>query len=402
MPISVPVRKDLRVVSPEEDISPSSEIIIDGASLSDKGFGDVVSRVEVIKKDNAVSKVEVSIQDENKSYSSSEMFSIDNNITLFLGYKSQTSAPVGSFTIKKTNLSGKFGDPVFKVIGHDFEHIFMNSEKQKVFRNKSYSEIAIDIAEEVGLEPVVSETNEVIEHVAISNETYSEFLNRKALQHGFHFFVDGTNLFFKKPNIKDTSLVVSYDDTKFKDIPVTSSVSSFDMKLDTLGKGKTAIARDINIQDKSEIKRVGDVNNKTPTRQLQAKSIESSVSFNELTDSQAVRYLYDIGEKTDKKLYQRTVNALSESDTWIVSGKFTTDGLYKLSPSDTVTILGIGRFSGKYYVKEVRHILENNSFTTECKVVRGHLFEAVKDYEPPGDKMKNKKKNPEIVNTVER
>lgn len=72
----------------------------------------------------------------------------------------------------------------------------LRATAQKVWRNKSYAEIAQEIAKKFGLNPIVEQHGLRKAQVRMTGESYWEFLSKAAKEIGYGLWVDGVNMYF--------------------------------------------------------------------------------------------------------------------------------------------------------------------------------------------------------------
>ena len=85
------------------------------------------------------------------------------------------------------------------VRGYDKSHRLYRETKTKAYVNKKDSDLARDIAGQVGLQAEVDSTSTVYDHIFQHNQTDLEFLRQRAWRIGYECFVEQGKLFFRKP-----------------------------------------------------------------------------------------------------------------------------------------------------------------------------------------------------------
>lgn len=85
------------------------------------------------------------------------------------------------------------------VRGYDKSHRLYRETKTKAYVNVKDSDLARDLAGQVGLQAVVDATSTVYDHIFQHNQTDLEFLRRRAWRIGYECFVEQGKLYFRKP-----------------------------------------------------------------------------------------------------------------------------------------------------------------------------------------------------------
>jgi phage protein D len=399
MAVSVPKQNDVKVVNNYERSYPIVQINIEGESLRSKGFDDKLERLEILRTNNSLSKVVIEINDQHGLYSSSSTFDHGNKVSIFLGYETTTLVPVGQFVIHKHKFVSTGDQDLIKLVAYDKASKLMGDEKSNIFRGKKDSEIAETIAEKVNLEPIITDTEERLDKVTMSNETYASFLKRRSQLYGFQFFVDNNKLYFKKPEIKESSIVVSFSETSVQGERVAGGIEQISMQTDTLEKGQIANYSDININDKQKFSVEGELQTDSVQKKLERNSNRDIIEFDELKGNDAKNHLFNVHFKKAKGPMKKMVDAVTESRSWLVQGEFKSQGLYDVRPGQTLSILSMNRYSGRYYVSQLRHLFDNEGLRSNVKIARSHFLTPNKDYEP-SNKNNSKQVEPSLTDTV--
>ena len=101
-----------------------------------------------------------------------------------------------------TALEPAFGEGMVAelvVRGYDKSHRLYRETKSRAFLNKKDSDLAREIAQDVGLQAEVESTPTVYDHIYQHNQSDLGFLMERAWRIGFECFVDDGKLYFRKP-----------------------------------------------------------------------------------------------------------------------------------------------------------------------------------------------------------
>jgi phage protein D/phage baseplate assembly protein gpV len=85
------------------------------------------------------------------------------------------------------------------VRGYDKSHRLFRETKSKAFLNKKDSDLANEIAQNLGLKTEVDTTSTVYDHIFQHNQSDLEFLVQRAWRIGYECFVSEGKLYFRKP-----------------------------------------------------------------------------------------------------------------------------------------------------------------------------------------------------------
>lgn len=379
---TVPTNNSVRIVNPENREYPIAQIIIDGENLRSKGYNDVVQEVDLIRTNMGLSKVKIKLKDELHQYGMSNIFGVDKEIRVYLGYEDESILPVGDFIIKKHGYESHLSGTNINLVAFDKATRLMDDDKSNVYKGKKDSELAIEIAKEANLDPIVQDTEERLETITMSNETYAQFLQRRAKLYGYQFFVDKGKLFFIPPVTQDTDIVMSFGDNSFEGDTVKGGINQVSVNTDILEKGQTAKYEGIDLNKKEKFSVEGEIGDNRPQKELQDTSDFGVVTFDELKGKEAKNIISDVQQEKIKGPMKKAVDALTENRSWLVSGEIKSQGLYDVRPGSTIRVLGLNRFSGKYYVRELRHNFDEGGFQSIIKIARSHYLQSNKDFEP--------------------
>ena len=94
--------------------------------------------------------------------------------------------------------------------GYDKTHQLFREVKSKAYLNKKDSDLAEEIAGNVGLAPEIDSTTTVYEHIYQHNQSDLAFLMHRAWRIGYECFVEDEKLYFRKPPTGKGELEIYY------------------------------------------------------------------------------------------------------------------------------------------------------------------------------------------------
>ncbi len=290
-----------------------------------------------------------------------ELFTPGNTVTIRMGYGSELTVMVmGNITrIEPSFFSGE--TPTIDISGQDLSYDSLKrSSPERTFLNESYSDIVRRVASEAGLTATVDETGVYEPFVRKnSNTTFYSFLKELARRAGFTLSVEQQTLSFVKPR----------DDRKeVLTLELGKDIISFRPAMNTTGLYTEVEVRGHNPQDPS-----------TPIVGRATAGSERSQEPERRTASQVVEQRHGAQRKVITNVIVNSVehaNAIASSllneasDTYI-EGEAECVGLSQIKPGLTISLEKMGnRFSGKYYVKEATHTMNNSGYRTRFTVKR--------------------------------
>lgn len=287
-------------------------------------------------------------------------------VKVFLGYTGRAvPAPKPLFEGRLHTLTPAFqnsGVPSLMVQGYDHSHGLQKVKSHFSRTNARASDAASEIARLNGLDASGVEATATV-HPSIrqgEDEVDLEFLRRLARDLGFEVFVRGKALMFRTPTDGETELLT---------FQWGRTLVSFTPRLSTSAQVSEVRVRGWNPATKERIE------GKATAADL--KGLAGGVSGAEQAGAggePVVRSIEDrpvFSREEADALARAELNRLNDG---FITGTGETIGMPELRPGITVAIQGIGtRFSGRYYVKGVRHSLGDSGYRTTFEVRRNAL-----------------------------
>ncbi len=286
--------------------------------------------------------------DQGKTVVDDATFDVGKSIEVSVTDTTQSGAPV--VTLFKGEITAL--DPVFTeegyievvVRGYDKSHRLHRGKKTRTFAGKKVSDIAKQIAGDVGLQADVDATKVTHAHIWQNNQTDMEFLQGRAHRLNYFLYADDKKLYFKKtPPSSGTSVELTWLHTLRSFRPRMSAahqvnevvVRSWDPKRKEAVEGKAT--------SPSSTKNQGGVSEGGGAVAKKAFSAAGSmvVGYPEITADEAK----EIAQGLLDRLHDRFVQA-----------EGVCVGNPNVKASTAVNIKGVGsRFSGTYVVTQATH-----------------------------------------------
>jgi uncharacterized protein len=290
-------------------------------------------------------------------------------IKLYIGYANQANKfknPI--FSGRITALNPNFpssGIPTLQVQAYDYCSCLQKSKMSldsSVTNKTDFSEVALEIAGKHGLEPGEIDPTMIkpCENLTQGSEiTDYQYLSDLAKKLDFEFFIRDKKLYFRKPRDLEPEIMT---------LTWGKELMSFSPRLSTANIVKEVTVTGHNPQTpKQPVKATATLSDLGPTE----PKGKSGVEFIEnclKTESKIEQNLPVCNQKEAK---ERAIAILKKSNNNLIEGNCESIGIPSLKPGVNVAIEGVGkRFSGKYYVKSVKHSI-GDGYTMSFEVRRG-------------------------------
>ncbi|HEX2643883.1 MAG TPA: contractile injection system protein, VgrG/Pvc8 family [Thermoanaerobaculia bacterium] len=330
-----------------ERLAPEVRVRINGADLPPKAAADVVSAA-VSQDVTAPGMIELRMinRDMNKlqvSWSDDPLFAEGNEIEILMGYAGKLeSVLVGEITgLEPEFHAGEV--PMLTVRGHDRRHRLMRGRKVRSFTKVKDSDIASQIAQEVGLTAEVENTQTTLDSVLQHNQSDWDFLEARARRLGYEVVVEGKTLRFR-PHKNDGSEVVT--------LARDAELIEFYPRLSTLGLVGEVVVQGWSPKDKEAIQGKAAAGSEGTTMGGSTGGpAAADKAFTAAVGTVVNRPVFSQAEADEIALGRLKEMALS-----YITGEAVTVGRTDLKAGTVIKIEGFGRrFSGLYYVASARH-----------------------------------------------
>ena len=295
-----------------------------------------------------------------------------DDVEIYIGYASRAkkfTEPL--ITGKITALNPSFpstGVPTLSVQGYDHSFCLQKSvvKKKRTFdEEKNYGDVAKKIASEHNLssgdiDSKIQPCKKITQNPGESDYT---FLKRLADRVGHEFFVRNKKLYFREPK-DDEEEVVSLEWGK--------GLMSFSPRLSTAKVVSKVTVKGHNQKDPKKpfigvatLKDIG-------FKETGAKSGAESVKTCTKKEVETSEHDFPVCSEDDAKALAKAL--LTKANNSLIEGSCECIGIPELRAGTNVQIKGIGkRFSGKYYVKSVKHSIGDGGYTISFEVRRGGI-----------------------------
>ncbi|BAZ41841.1 Rhs element Vgr protein [Calothrix sp. NIES-4101] len=266
----------------------------------------------------------------------------------------------GEITAIEAQFNSESQAPIL-VRGYDISHRLHRGRYNRSFQNMTDTDIVKNIIGEVGITAgTIDNTGgpygfgDPVGYTFQENQTNMEFLRERAARNGFELFVQDGKLYFRKP-VAGGSLSLKW----LKDI------THFHVRVSSAEQVSAVQVRGWDYQKKEAI-----VSNQTS----QNAQVVTSINQGKGEDS-----IHEFNKNPTMIVVDRPISSQKESDAIAqsifneLSGEFVqadakAEGNPAIRPGKVVTLQDMGKYSGKYYITETRHLFQARVYSTEFSV----------------------------------
>ncbi|HEY9736919.1 MAG TPA: phage baseplate assembly protein V [Trichocoleus sp.] len=303
---------------------------------------------------------------------------------------------VGEITAIETHFTQQTKAPIL-IRGYDISHRLHRGRHNRSFQNKTDSDLVKQLCQEVGIEAsddTVKSSGEPHEYLFQENQTNMEFLRERAARNGFELFVQGQQMHFRPPTEGELLELQWLRDLESFRVRVTSAeqVSAVEVR-------GWDYRRQANPEIVARVPRHGMPlppgqpeswkdpgqppfgSSPRPGRELLPAPQGSVEGLTETAFGQG-NYAAQLGENLPQPellVVDKPVFSLEEAERlatalWNeVGGEFVqadarAPGNPAIRVGKVVNVKNMGRYTGRYYITEARHVHYEGAYTTEFSV----------------------------------
>ena len=261
----------------------------------------------------------------------------------------------GEITAIESHFNAGSQAPII-IRGYDSSHRLHRGRFNRSFQNMTDSDILKKLAQEVGMPTgTVDDTGAPHDYLFQANQTNMEFLRDRAIRNGFELFTQDGELHFRKPVRGDNLKLIWLKD-----------LSSFYVRVSSAEQVHSVEVRGWDYKQKQAI--------------VATQSSDQVVTETEFGKGKETHAVFE-EKPTEPKMIMcdRPVFTTNEAETMAqalfdeLGGEFVqadaqAEGNPKIRPGRIITLEEMNKYSGDYYVTEVRHLFSERVYTTEFSV----------------------------------
>ncbi|MGB4912735.1 MAG: contractile injection system protein, VgrG/Pvc8 family [Candidatus Dechloromonas phosphoritropha] len=292
-----------------------------------------------------------------------DQFALGTPIELTLGINSESAVFSGEVTALEPVFGGLDGHDSLKVQAYNRLHRLTFGDHQRTFKDRTSSDIASEIASNLGLTASVDSTNDKHPHLTQINETDLAFLLRLARPLNYEVSVEDKTLSFCKPK-PQAGAVVS--------LTYRRDLVEFTPRQRAMPEGTKVEVRGWDVKTKKPIvgkAGPGDETAKMGSGQTGAERSAAAFSATSTTHTISAPALINADQATQiaKAWYDRQQNTFIKAE-----GECAGSPLIRAGK--TIDIAGVGKvFSATYYVESAKHTIGPTGYRTRFEVTRNTL-----------------------------
>ena len=261
----------------------------------------------------------------------------------------------GEITAMETHFTSGSQAPMI-IRGYDVSHRLHRGRYNRSFQNMTDTDIITKIAGEVGIPTgTMDSSGGPHDYVFQENQTNMEFFRERATRNGFELFVQNGKLNFRKPK-KDGSLALKW----------LTDLNSFRVRVTSAQQVSEVEVRGWDYERKQPIVETANAE-QVITETTNGKGSKTSTSFKGKppTPKMIVADQPVFTAEEAKKIAQARFNELGGD---FVHADAIAEGNPKIRPGQVVELKDMGKYDGKYYVTDTRHLFHERVYKTEFSV----------------------------------
>jgi phage protein D len=245
---------------------------------------------------------------------------------------------------------------------------------QKIWKNKTYSQIAREIADKYKLKAKVDESKELVASEPQGNKSDFTFLRHLADKIGYQFYIQADELHFHKRSLdKKPLLTLTYmgrDGLLLSFRPKVKAQSSKAEGTQTKAVGFDPMAKKAVVHEASD-------SNLDQTVLGKKTLLVDGATGEEKYEAQETGKIIPSPEQTkkDNQVLAESVKQSAQLDQ--LEAEATVIGIPTIAAKEIIEIAGVSsKFSGNYYIKQVRHEIGAGGYLMTLELKRNALGKA--------------------------
>jgi phage protein D len=351
---------------------PSFKIEVEGESLVHGSTIDVlsVSVTEAIESaDTFTFSIRSRRNESGRFASGSDLLWIDNddfqegkNVKIEMGYVGNMREMIQGKITSVTPNFPQSGIPTILINGQSRNDRLTRERRREPFTKSKASDIALEIADQVGLTPKVDPTDIEYAYRGNNDNSLMDILKDIAGRIGYEVFVKGDTLYFVKPGNRSNP-------SPALELEWGRNLQTFKPKLKTHGlHTEVTVRASQTSQGGAKQPLVGTAKAGDERGKLGDKSASQYIEEN-LAKSSFLHREHNITSQEEAK--EMALAKLEESSMNYITGSGSCIGTVELEPRVVIEIKSVGsRFSGKYYVTKVIHTIDGSGYRSTFEVKR--------------------------------
>lgn len=314
----------------------------------------------------SASVIRIVLNNYNNRWGKTALAKEQSSFKATFGYDNPGQFSHGTFVVQKPQFRYEAGEgpATVEIVGYGESVKLGATERREIYRKKSDSNIAEQIAARNGFGADIETTTPVYDQVIQANESDWKFLERRAKLYGYMLYVEDSVLHFHRVRPRESGISVAGGD-------IPGALQSFTAQSRTFMRGLSLTMTQIDPVTKDEIS----VQSTEAPDDLQArldyKNWVDMVSIKGV--GQPKRFIVGEGHKQTTPELTNMIDQMAKASRYVIMGSGVLHGIESLRANDIIEVNGIGRSSGKYYVTRALHSIdsgEGGGYRVKFEVVR--------------------------------
>ncbi|MEB3884691.1 VgrG-related protein [Lyngbya sp. CCY1209] len=267
----------------------------------------------------------------------------------------------GEITAIETHFTSDTRAPIV-VRGYDISHRLHRGRYNRSFQDYTDSDIVAKIAREVGIDRgTIDPSEEKKAYIFQENQTNMEFLRERAARIGFELFVQDGKLFFRKPRAGDILKLKWLTDFETFRVRVTSAEQVKSVEVHGWDYHRKQPIVSVADRDETITRVEGNSPRPSPNGGFTAPNFGSNCPPPKLIVVDKPVSSPKEADRMAQALYDELGGEFIQADSQA-------PGNPQIRVGKVVELTDMGRYGGRYYITETRHLYQEGRYTTEFAV----------------------------------
>lgn len=293
--------------------------------------------------------VKISLVNLNKQISSTILAKEQSTFDVKFGYTNPGIENHGRFIVQrpKFKFMSRQGPLSVDILGYGEAIKLGATERREVYKKQTDADIARKIADRNGFDADIAATDTVHDQVIQANESDWKFLSRRAKLYGFMLYVEAGVLHYHPPRPRESGVRLTYLEKG------QGNLQDFVVHSRTFMRGLKLQMTQIDPITKEEF---------TVDSTEEPDDVQAATDYQNWKDlvsidgiGQPQRFITNEGHEQQRPLLKDQMLKMAQASRYVIAGAGTVLGLEMLKANDLITVNGIGRSSGKYYITKIMH-----------------------------------------------
>lgn len=350
---------------------------LEGQDLGRQGYTQFLESLVVDDTDDAVPVARLRFYNHDGRFNDDPMMSHGTSVLLSTGWADTSLVSRGRFIVQKSEFVFGGGVDLVELLAYgEGIRLAKAGEKRREWIGVRDSDVVQSVAAEYGWDADVDVTTEKHERILQVNESDGDFLRRLAVRCGHQLFVrDGVLHFHEvRYDLYKAIPAIQYRGTSGR-ATITNLRVGVEGALYTRDVRATQVdplsRQQIDVQSSARPDAVSRYIDSRDTKVRDWSKLAADKSGNV-----PVAYLLGTTHEQNQAQLQKQADGMGQATRFLVQGTGESVGAEMVNAGSLISVVGIGRFSGLYYVKRAIHRLGPGGYSVEIDICRSSLKDA--------------------------